>query len=138
VTIAILTPVFVQVALTFGLLFWMGSLRIRALRERKLHVRDIALGEPNWPQQATQIQRAYENQFELPVLFYVLVALALATGRVTAVLVVLSSAFVIARLAHAFIHTTSNAVPLRFSAYCVGLALLVAMWLWFLLLVVSR
>ena len=137
-TIAILTPVFVQVALTFGLLFWMGSLRIRALRERKLHVRDIALGEPNWPQQATQIQRAYENQFELPVLFYVLVALALATGRVTAVLVVLSSAFVIARLAHAFIHTTSNAVPLRFSAYCVGLALLVAMWLWFLLLVVSR
>jgi hypothetical protein len=132
VTIAILAPVFVQVALTFGLLFWMGSLRIRALQEQRLHISDIALGEPNWPQRATQIQRAYENQFELPVLFYVLVALALATGRVTEALVVLASAFVVARLAHAFIHTTSNAVPARFWAYCVGVALLVAMWLWFL------
>ena len=137
-TIAILAPVFVQVALTFGLLFWMGSLRICALQERRLRIRDIALGEPNWPQRAIQIQRAYENQFELPVLFYVLVALALATSRVTAALVVLSAAFVAARLAHAFIHTTSNAVPLRFWAYCVGLALLLAMWAWFLLLVVSR
>ena len=137
-TIAILAPLFVQVALTFGLLFWMGSLRIRALQERQLRIRDIALGEPNWPQRAIQIQRAYENQFELPVLFYVLVALALATGRVTAALVVLSAAFVVARLAHAFIHTTSNAVPLRFWAYCVGLAVLVAMWAWFLMLVVAR
>ena len=27
---------------------------------------DIALGQQNWPQQATQVGNAYQNQFELP------------------------------------------------------------------------
>jgi hypothetical protein len=133
---AILLPVFVQIALTFGLLFWMGSERIGALRERRLHIRDIALGEPNWPERATQLQRAYQNQFELPLLFYALVAFALVTGHATTPLTVLAWAFVISRLVHAFIHTTSNNVPQRFAAYCGGLAVLMLMWLWFLVLVV--
>ena len=125
---AVLAPVFVQIALTFGLLLWMGSRRIRALREKRLHIRDIALGEPNWPASVTQIQNAYQNQFELPVLFYGVATLALVTGHETATLVVLSWVFVVSRLVHAFIHTTSNNVPRRFWAYCVGLAALMLMW----------
>ncbi len=133
---AILAPVLVQVALTFGLLLWMGSLRIRALRERQLHIRDIALGEPNWPKHITQVQNAYQNQFELPLLFYMLVALALVTGHVTTVLLVLAWLFVISRLVHALIHTTSNNVPRRFWAYSLGMTVLIVMWVWFLVLVV--
>ena len=125
---AVLAPVFVQIALTFGLLLWMGAARIRALREKRLHIRDMALGEPNWPASVTQIQNAHQNQFELPVLFYVLVILALATSHATATLVILSWVFVVSRLAHAFIHTTSNNVPRRFWVYCVGLAAMMLMW----------
>jgi hypothetical protein len=133
---AVLAPVFVQIALTFGLLLWMGRVRIRALREKQLLVADIALGEPNWPAPVTQIQNAYQNQFELPVLFYVLIALALLTGHATATLVALSWVFVLSRLVHAFVHATTNNVPRRFWSYCVGFATLALLWLWFLVSVV--
>ena len=42
---AILAPLFVQVALTFVLLFWMGRSRVALLRSGEVKVRDIALGE---------------------------------------------------------------------------------------------
>ncbi|HVY19477.1 MAG TPA: MAPEG family protein [Bauldia sp.] len=130
---ALLAPVFVQIALTFVLLLRMGTLRIRALRARQLRIRDIALGEPNWPQAATQAQNAYQNQLELPVLFYALVALVLTTGHATTPLVVLAWLFVLSRIAHAAIHSTSNNVPQRFAVYCIGLADLMLMWVLFAL-----
>ena len=69
-------PVFVQVALTFALLVLGGQRpRRRWCRSGAVKMRDVALGEPNWPARATQIINAYENQLELPVLFY------LAHGR---------------------------------------------------------
>jgi hypothetical protein len=132
----ILLPVFAEVALTFGLLLWLGALRVPLIRGRGVRTRDIALGEPNWPPHVTQVQNAFENQFELPVLFYALVAFALITGRVTAVTVVLAWVFVVLRFAHAFIHTTSNDVPRRFFVYLAGMAVLILMWLLFLFSVV--
>ncbi len=132
---AILAAVFVQIALTFGLLLWMGRARIAALREKRLNIRDVALGEPNWPPEIARIQNAYENQFELPVLFYALVALVLVTGHVTAILIGLAWLFVLSRIVHAAIHATTNNVPQRFAAYCVGLADLMLMWVLFALAV---
>ncbi|MPR08896.1 MAPEG family protein [Microvirga tunisiensis] len=73
---AILLPVYVQVALTFILLLWMGSSRLGSLRAGEVKVKDVALGERNWPSRILQVQNAYHNQFELPVLFYMLVTLA--------------------------------------------------------------
>ena len=129
--VAILLPVFVQVALTFTLLVWMGYLRIRILRTGTLRVGDVALGEPKWPIAALQVQNSFHNQFELPLLFYVLVALALITRQVTTLLAVLCWLFVISRVVHALIHTTTNHVPSRFWAYVFGLTVLILMWLWF-------
>jgi hypothetical protein len=47
------------------------------------------------------------------------------------IFVVLSWVFVISRLLHMTIHTTSNRVPRRFFVYLVGLATLVIMWAYF-------
>ena len=129
--VAILLPVFVQVALTFTLLVWMGYLRIRTLRVGMLRVGDIALGEPKWPIAALKVQNSFHNQFELPLLFYMLVALALVTRQTPTSLVVLCWLFVISRVIHALIHTTTNHVPSRFWAYVFGMTVLIAMWLWF-------
>jgi len=125
---AVLLPVFVQVGLTFALLIWLGSLRVGALRRGEVRMGDIALGERNWPERILQIQNAFHNQFELPVLFYGLVALALVTRKADMLFVVMSWVFVASRLAHAFIHTTSNKVIWRFQAFVVGVMILAAMW----------
>ncbi len=127
----VLLPVFVMVALTFGLLFAMGRARTAAVNSGEVRIKDIALGQPAWPARVTQIDRAYHNQLELPFLFYALVAMVLATESQSTIFVVLEWWFVAARLAHAFVHVTSNRIQLRFGLFVVGLIALVAMWLWF-------
>jgi len=128
---AVLLPVFVQVALTFALLVWMGRARISSVRRGETKVRDIALRQPGWPAQATQISNCYDSQFQLPPLFYVLVILAWATRQADLIFVVMAWIFVLARLAHAYVHTTSNHVPTRFWVFAVGMLVLLLMWIIF-------
>ena len=94
---AILAPVFVQVALTFALLFWMGRARFAALRPGEVQLKDIALGERAWPARSRRSANAYHNQFETPVLFYALVAFAMITRQADLIFVVLSWIFVVLR-----------------------------------------
>jgi hypothetical protein len=129
----VLLPVFVLVGLTFVLLLWMASARARALTSREIQPRDIALGQPNWPERATQIGNCFSNQFELPLLFYTLIALALPLRHADLVIVLLSWVFVVTRFAHAGIFVTTNNVQQRSLAWFAGVLVLLAMWLYFAL-----
>ncbi len=129
----VLLPVFVQVGLTLSLLLWMVSARRGALVSGQTKIRDIALGQQNWPQRATQIGNCYRNQFELPVLFYVLIAIALPLRRADLVIVMLSWIFVVTRFVHAGIFVTSNDLGRRSMAWLAGVLVLLAMWVYFAL-----
>jgi hypothetical protein len=127
----VLLPVFVQVALTFALLFWMATSRRASLGRGETKIRDIALGQPAWPAKPQQISNCYDSQFQAPLLFYVLVILAWITKQADLIFVVMAWIFVLSRLAHAYIHTTSNHVPTRFNAFAAGIAVLLIMWIIF-------
>jgi hypothetical protein len=129
----VLLPVFVLVGLTFVLLLWMASARTRAVTSREISLNDIALGQPNWPERTTQVGNCFSNQFELPVLFYILIALALPLHHADLVIVLLSWVFVVTRFAHAGIFVTSNNVRQRGMAWFSGVLVLFAMWLYFAL-----
>ena len=129
----VLLPVFVLVGLTFALLLWMATARTRALTGKEIRIKDIALGQPNWPERATQIGNCFSNQFELPVLFYILIAVALPLRHADLVIVLLSWVFVITRFAHAGIFVTSNNVQQRSLVWFAGVLVLLAMWLYFAL-----
>ena len=129
----VLLPVFVLVGLTFALLLWMAVERGRSLKAGEAKFKDIALGQPNWPVRATQIGNCFSNQFELPLLFYILIALALPLRHADLVIVLLSWVFVITRLAHAGIFLTSNDVQQRSLAWFAGVIVLIVMWLYFAL-----
>jgi hypothetical protein len=129
----VLLPVFVQIGLTFALLLWMAGARRNALVGGGTKVRDIALGQPNWPGRATQVGNCYRNQFELPVLFYVLIALALPLRHADLVIVMLSWVFVVTRFVHAGIFTSSNDMNQRSLAWFAGVLVLLAMWVYFAL-----
>jgi hypothetical protein len=128
---AILAPVFVQVALTFALVIWLGRIRVAALRRGEARLPDVALGERAWPKRVTQVGNAYHNQFETPVLFYAVVAFAMITRQADLVFVALSWIFVVLRLAHAAIHVTSNVVVRRFRVFVAATLVLMAMWVYF-------
>ena len=129
----ILLPVFVQVGLTFTLLLWMAGARGKALSGGEVKPRDIALRQPNWPAHATAIGNCYANQFEVPVLFYVLIALALPLRHADLIIVMLSWVFVVTRFVHAGIFVTSNDVRTRSFAWFAGVLVLLFMWLYFAL-----
>lgn len=129
----VLLPVFVLVGLAFALLLWMASARTRALTSRQTSLKDIALGQQNWPTRATQIGNCFRNQFEIPLLFYILIAIALPLRHADLVIVLLSWVFVVTRFAHAGIFVTSNDVRIRSLAWFAGVLVLFAMWLYFAL-----
>jgi hypothetical protein len=129
----VLLPVFVLVGLTFVLLLGMIGTRRRALVSGETKIPDIALGQPNWPVRATQIANCYRNQFELPLLFYALIALALPLRRADLFIVLMSWVFVVTRFAHAGIFVSSNDLGRRSMAWIAGALVLFAMWIYFAL-----
>jgi hypothetical protein len=129
----VLLPVFVLVGLTFFLLIWMGGARRNALVGGQTRIRDIALGQPNWPERSTQIANCFANQFEIPVLFYILIAIALPLRRTDLVIVLLSWVFVVTRFVHAGIFVTSNDLNRRSLAWFAGVLVVFAMWVYFAL-----
>ncbi|NJM30883.1 MAG: MAPEG family protein [Rhizobiales bacterium] len=94
-------------------------------------VRDIALDTKAWPDKVKALGNNFDNQFDVPMLWYAACALLVATGLADWVSVALSWAFVAARIAHSVVHTGSNYVPLRMRVFLAGFAIVFLMWLWF-------
>jgi hypothetical protein len=126
---AILLPLFVEVMLTFILLVALAPMRARDFRSGIAHYDNVALREPNWSKPTLQVAYSFSNQFELPVLFYVLTILAYITHRAGVLFVVLAWVFVIFRLLHAYVHVTSNRLNLRGPLYGVAAIVLAIMWI---------
>lgn len=125
---AILAPAFALVLLAFLLMFWMGARRWDDIKSGRVKAREIALREQSWPEKTRQVANAFSNQFELPLLFYVLTALEMITRHADYLFVGLAWPFVVTRYLHALEHTTSNVVRRRGAIYGLGALILAAMW----------
>ena len=124
----VLLPLFVEVLLTFGVMFGMMYHRTSTLQRGETRLQDIGLREPNWPVRATQFAYSFSNQFELPVLFYVLTILVIITHHADLLFVLLAWIFVLMRVFQAVVHVTNNNVRLRGAFYGVGALILFIMW----------
>jgi len=128
----ILAPLFVEVILTFVLLFWIPILSVPLLRRGEIRAQDVDLRQLNWPRPIQQVNNSYTSQFELPVLFYVLTILAMMTRHADVLFVAMAWIFVVLRLLHACIHLTSNNVNVRGPVFGLGAIVLALMWLIFM------
>jgi hypothetical protein len=127
--VALIQPVVALVVLTAVATFLMVAYRNFAITRGVLSARDFrtVLGDKpaEWIERPA---RNYMNLLELPVLFYVVCLLMLATGKFDPVQVSLAWLFVATRYVHAFIHIGFNYVPLRFTAYFTGVLTLAVIW----------
>jgi hypothetical protein len=128
VTLALLLALVAQVAIAMVLLWVMGSIRLPMIARKDILIEDIALSRQPWPEHEKRVSHAFDNQFQLPVLFYVagLVALYLNPNWIEAFL---AWGFVISRIAHAAIFATTNHVVRRFWAFTIGYFILCVFWL---------
>ncbi|MEI8145585.1 MAG: MAPEG family protein [Alphaproteobacteria bacterium] len=124
---SLIWPVLVQVVLTFTVLGLMARARVGALKGREVKMGEVAVGNDAWPSRVKQVSNNFSNQFETPVLFYVLVFLAIHVGATGPVMTGLAWAYVVSRIVHAYIHIGTNNVRHRFNAFLVGVLVLMAM-----------
>ena len=122
-----------QVVLTLAILVWMGLERVPRVARGEIAVKDIAVDRDAYPLQARLLSNSFDNQFQLPVLFYVAVLLMLWSGGAGAAEAVLAWLFVVLRYGHAAVHVTTNRVNRRFAVYSAGLVVLALLWLWLVL-----
>lgn len=127
----ILAPLFVQVLLTLGVMYMLAWRRFGAVRDGAVRG-PVSLREPNWQQNALQAGYNYQNQFDLPVLFYVLTILAMATRHADLLVVLLAWVFVTLRVLHALVHLTSNTIKVRGGLFIASAIVLTIMWVIFI------
>jgi hypothetical protein len=118
----------------FVLIFILGIatavVRVRAARSGRVRIKDVALSNEAWPPRVIQLTNAFNNQFEVPLLFMAVAGFAIATGVADMVQAVLAWVFVASRLVHALIHTGRNNVLHRFLAFLFGFTMVTLMWGW--------
>jgi hypothetical protein len=128
----VIAPVIAQAVMTLCILSLMAFRRYRAYKAKEVKVIDAAASQLSWPASASQAQRSFLNQFETPVLFYALVPLVILTKTYDTLFVVLAWCWFASRLAHAWVQCTNNKLSLRFPTFLIGVVLLIAMWVIFI------
>jgi len=116
--------------LTFAVTLRMFRVRIAQIKREHIRLQSIATSA----QAAGKLTDSapadnFRNLFELPVLFYLALAVCAHTGFVNALTLGLAWAFVALRIVHSAIHCGYNRVLHRFYAYVAGFFALVALWL---------
>ena len=116
----IFVPVLLQVLLTLSLYLALNVAKSRAARRGQVDEARRALHEDAWPDHVRQINNNIRNQFEVPVLFYVLVFMLWALQAAGPMAQGAAWLFVLSRVWHAVVHTGSNRVPLRRRIFMFG------------------
>jgi hypothetical protein len=108
--------------------------RVREMRRKRLHPQAVATSA-QMSARLEDVQAAdnFRNLFEVPVLFYALVAIALGMRVTPPWLVAGAWVFVALRVLHSLIHCTYNRVVHRLAAFLAGFALLAGLWVAFFL-----
>ena len=130
----ILAPLFVLVLMTFALGIFLAVLRGRPLVNGDIRPEQVSLREPNWPPRALQVGYSFQNQFELPVLFYVLTVLALITKHADTLFVTMAWIFVLFA-AGARLCPCHQQQPSRRAVVLFGIAALMLAIMWVIFIV---
>jgi hypothetical protein len=127
----LLAPIFLHVILTT--IVGISTLRGRydAVRSGKTKLRDIAVDASAWPEEVRKLGNNFDNQFQVPMVWYGCSALLVSTGLYDGISVALSWSFLATRLLHSYVHAGTNHIPLRMRVFLAGYTLVILMWLWF-------
>ena len=122
---SILLPMLVEIGWTFVLYASLTVARQRAVKRGEVEYVSFAHGDE--PHHIERITRNLANQFELPVIFYAIVVLLVATKNVTTLDVIAAWVFVAGRVIHTLVQTLTDNVPLRGQVFLINFAAVVVL-----------
>lgn len=120
-------PVLAQVFLTLVMFGLLGVRKARNIKAGLVDRRKAALDTKAWPEDVVKVSNNIANQFEVPVLFYVLCLVAWSLDAVSGLMLILASVFALSRYVHAWVHVGSNYVPMRLRLFLVGFLMVLLM-----------
>lgn len=80
------------------------------------------------PEFITKTGRNFNNQFEVPLLFYVVCCLYISLGLESSFAVIVAWLFVIFRIVHTYIHLTYNHIMHRLLTFIAGFLCILVLW----------
>ena len=125
-------PVLAQVLLVYIVYGVMGRRRFVAVKSGEAKVGQFKTRSTE-PASSVTVAANLCNQFELPVLFYVVCLTLHVTNGVNYLTLALAWIFVLTRYFHAWVHLTSNNLRLRSRSFFAGAVVLALAWIWFAL-----
>ena len=128
---ALLLPMIGMIILTFGVMLWMLKLRYKAVLQDGVDPTYFKLygSETKLPDYLIKVTQHSQNLLEMPLLFYTALILLVALNINDSFYVLLSWGFLISRLIHTYIHTTSNRLIWRKNIFIVSMAILIILWI---------
>lgn len=126
---AIFWPLIVQTALIYTIYVLVSRRRMTAVREGKAKAADFKVPIVE-PEPTATVTRNLVNQFELPVLFYAVCIILYMVNGVNYATIVLAWVFVVTRIAHSWVHVTTNNIRHRRPIFIVGYVVNAILWLW--------
>jgi hypothetical protein len=123
-------PVLLQILLTIYLFIPLAQRKKAAIRAGKYDKEKSALDNAAWPDPVVQVSNNLQNQFQAPVLFYVLCMMLYVIQGVDWIGLMLAWTFVGLRIVHSRVHITSNYIPHRFRSFAISLLVLLLLFAW--------
>ena len=125
---AIFWPMLTHVALVYAVYALISRRRIAAVKAGSAQSSQFRKNQIE-PPESLFVRNNLTNQFELPVLFYAACLSLFVTGGVSAITVALAWLFALSRIAHTYVHVTSNRIRYRRPIFTLGYFLLAGMWI---------
>jgi len=123
----IFVPVLIQLTLTIVLYFLLARRKRKAAEAGEVNEARRGIYDDAWPESVILVNNCIRNQFELPVLFYVVILSLWSLNAINWLVLALAGLFALSRLVHAYIHTGSNIVPVRRRIFIFGVLLVAAL-----------
>ena len=128
-----------MVLLTFLVGARMLYSRVQEMRRKRMHPQTAATSQTlSGRLEDVRAADNFRNLFETPVLFYALVACAIAVSHVPPWLVIGAWCYFGLRVAHSLVHCTYNRVMHRLAIFALSFGLLVALWVGYVVALSSK
>lgn len=124
-----LFAMFAMVVLTLLVGLFTLSSRMKSVKAGEVKARYYKLMQgQELPEYVAKTGRNFNNQFEVPVLFYAAAILHIVMQAESGLGLILAWVFVVLRYVHAFIHITYNHILHRMLVFFASFFVVVAMW----------
>jgi hypothetical protein len=121
---------FLMVLLTFIVGCIAVKARFSSVKNGSVSVKYFKLMDgTNVPEMVTKTSRNFNNQFEIPTLFYVVCTLYISLGIDSFLAIIFAWVFVVLRFVHSYIHLTYNHILHRILTFWAGFICVMVLWI---------